>query len=495
MKPFAKIFLVLGLLCSLAYSAFAAQRPGIAQSIPNITITANLASTSFTIPSTFVGISEELYDISPSNPIYAPADNGNFFNGTNTTLINLVKLLGPNGFLRLGGASQDCCGTTGTTYCCATPNTPYVTPTFASQLAGFIAAVGSGWVIDYGLNGNGGTTQWASQASDLLGAIPANKLIFSCFNEPNFDLVPVCGGSPSQACIIGVFNSCYSTITGAHAGTKWAADARFQPDATDISQIIAGITPGLAGLTMFTQHYYPTTSTLSSIFSVISGQNWSPETGVAGQKYVNSEGNFALTGACSPASCPYMDTIVSSLWYVGTAIKMATQGAGGYATYNCIQPFSVGGCATFNTHTLYPYNLESSIHRNDSGNWAPGPRFLGMFLFSKVAGQQIVSTTYSTAFNTLAMATKNSNGNANIIMTNLSTTPISITPAQSAAWTTATVLRIDPSSKLGCADKNPIVGGAPIGEGGAWAGGSFTITNGQSIVLKPCGSALIQILP
>jgi len=62
-----------------------------------VNVTAILDDTSSTIPSNFIGLSLETQDII-ADTIYT---------GSNTSLQNLVKLLGSNGILRVGGTSQD----------------------------------------------------------------------------------------------------------------------------------------------------------------------------------------------------------------------------------------------------------------------------------------------------------------------------------------------------------------------------------------------------
>jgi hypothetical protein len=85
-------------------------------------------------------------------------------------------------------------------------------------------------------------------------------------------------------------------------------------------------------------------------------------------------------------------------------------------------------------------------------------------------------------------------GNANIIAINNDVNSGAIvTPAQSAAWTTATVLQIKGNG--GCSEPHPTIGGQPIGESGTWSGATTTINNGQAILLGPCESALIAIQP
>jgi hypothetical protein len=130
-------------------------------------------------------------------------------------------------------------------------------------------------------------------------------------------------------------------------------------------------------------------------------------------------------------------------------------------------------------------------------NFIPTPVFYGMYLFSKIQGQQTVTVAYSNAVSFVqAMATKNGNGNANILVTNNdANNPVAIKPDQSNSWTTANVLQIKSATGSGCTDASVTVGGAAIGESGSWTGAAFALSKGQSFTLGPCESALIQIQP
>jgi hypothetical protein len=69
------------------------------------TVTANLASMSYTIPNNFVGRSQELADVIPGGaPI---SGEGSLLTSSTTTMIAMAQLLWPYGYIRIGGNSQD----------------------------------------------------------------------------------------------------------------------------------------------------------------------------------------------------------------------------------------------------------------------------------------------------------------------------------------------------------------------------------------------------
>ena len=91
MRKFFLIFIVVLLITSRLYAS--SDNFGSIQ----VNVTAILEDTSSTIPSNFVGLSLETQDVI-ADTIYTES---------NTSLQNLVKLLGSNGILRVGGTSQD----------------------------------------------------------------------------------------------------------------------------------------------------------------------------------------------------------------------------------------------------------------------------------------------------------------------------------------------------------------------------------------------------
>jgi hypothetical protein len=119
------------------------------------TVTGNQRSTGATIPSNFVGFSDETQDVI-ADIIFTP---------TNTSLINLTRSwLGSNGVWRIGGLASD------------TSPAPDLTLQIASDAQAFISAVGSRWQTIYGLDSVISDANTAvTQASYLLNEFPSAK--------------------------------------------------------------------------------------------------------------------------------------------------------------------------------------------------------------------------------------------------------------------------------------------------------------------------------
>jgi hypothetical protein len=185
---------------------------------------------------------------------------------------------------------------------------------------------------------------------------------------------------------------------------------------------------------------------------------------------------------CSRGQAGMSDRMMAAAWFVNTAIILANQGWTGMN----IHSVWTGGIGNYNPVFIAPDN-----------NFNAMPVFYGMYLFSKIQGQQIAALAFTNSGTNIAgISTKGGNGNANILIVNNDTVnPVSVKPNQSSAWTTANVLLVKDGDGNGCASSSPIVGGAAIGESGSWSGAATSINNGASVSIPPCGAALISIQP
>lgn len=428
-----------------------------------------------TIPADFVGISIETADVI----------SGGYYQGTTSgaaaSMISLLKMLGSNGVFRVGGNSAD------------TIPVPALTQTIANNFQSFLGAIGSGWTNNVIWNldlAAADTTTAATHAGYVANAFGSSHVSFQFGNEA------ISQGLFTQAAYQTAWNNYYSAVTTAVSGANYAAW-----DDTGIqlaSSIIPNLTAGIGGLSSVTYHYYSaaadithhTTMTAAALLGNIRSQR--AFYGVSGPSFVppskqrmtetNTLGNSGALGLS--------DRMVSATWYLNQAIILANQGYAGINTHNHYAEIGVPGLPTVGNGFYNPLVLQVD------GNFAPGPIFYGLYLFSKIEGQQIISSSVGGNANVAAIATKGANGNANILAVNNDVSnAVTVTPAQSAAWTTAKVLMVQDSDGGGCGGATLTVGGQPIGESGSWTGAPYTINNGQSVQIPPCGAALIQVQP
>lgn len=431
------------------------------------TVTANLASTSFTVPTNFVGWSQEQADV-----IYYPG----FFDSTNASFVNLTKLLGPCGFIRVGGNTQD------------TPNsftstTPVWTSGLATGLANMANALGSCWTINVGLDlKHNNSTQPMANITAINAAFSglSNTLMYNFGNEPD---------------LFGISESTYQTNWNAFYTTYLADGFTNVLEATEVSSAsnyawIDGLTPGVSGLSLETTHYYQgaNPTSFAAVISNSLSQSFASQIAHAPGKYRLDETNMGFDSLTQGIS----NATVGTAWYLNMSTRLAGQGGVGLSPHVCgsTQCATAGGFPGRTGWLSNWYNVSGS-------NYSPAPIFYGMYLFSKIEGQPIAATTNSGSGSIGSFATIGGGGNANIIVVNNSTTnQVNIKPAQSNSWSTAKIFNVEPGSVNGCGDVAPqTLNNTPIGNGGANVQAAYTITNGQVVNLQPCGAALIQIQP
>ena len=458
--------------CNIAHAQMSAM--GVGHSGPSparvATVTANLSNLGYTIPNNFVGLSSEVGDLISG-----------YFQGTsgaNGTYVSLVNLLGSHGVWRIGGLSSD-----------GASAAPALTSGIASAFASFISGLGANWTVIYGLDLRvGNAALAATQAGYVATVLGAGNVTFQFGNEPD--------GYYTQSQYVTAWNSYYASVSGSVSGANYAAY-----DGGSWARLVTyttGLSLSVSQLKYLTQHWYnncngPPAWTPAQVINSLN-TNLTPYFGIGGisvgfaqnQYYAGStaeqlsESNSCSSGGLAGVS----DRLSGATWYVNEAITFANLGWSGINTHNAYTSFFTPNG---------PYN---PVVQETDNNFGPGPIFYGLFLFSKIEGQQTAAVSIGGNANVNAIATKGGNGNANILVVNNDqNSPVTVTPAQSSAWTTANVLKMSTSDGANCTSANPIVGGQPIGEGGTWTGSSVALASGASVTLQPCEAALIQIQP
>lgn len=442
----------------------------------SVTVSANVAGSGVTIPADFVGISAETGDFTAG---FYQGTTGNWtsngFTGTAASYINTLKLLGSHGVFRIGGGSSDAA------------TAPTITAGMSTNLNSFLAALGANWTLIYGLDliAND-TTAAATTATNIATAVGVANVIFSFGNEPGLN-------GFTTATYATRWNSYWTAVSGAVTNVKVAAiDDVINPGWGSQPTVIAALTPGLAGLTEVSEHWYimcrdTFTSPVPSIligevyqeqFAAMSASN-------LGQYLINTFSYGAkpqrmteTNTICARGQSGMSDRLVAATWFLNSAMVLANYGWAGINIHSVWW----GGLGIYN-----PIQIAAD------GNFIAAPIFYGMYLFSRIEGEQIIPSSVGGKGNVAAIATLGAGGNANIIAVNNDVSnSVMVTPGQSAAWSTATVLSL---SGTGCSDASPTLGGQSIGESGAWTGTTTTIGNGASISIPPCGAALIKIQP
>jgi hypothetical protein len=479
-----RAIIVAAYCCFLSFAAQAQSLSSISQTaaptgVRNVKLTANLSSLGSTISSNFVGISGEVGDF--VNGFYQGTSGqwtSNGFTGNAASYISLVNLLGSAGEFRLGGGSSN----VGTA--------PNITSGMSTSLNSFLGGLGGNWKLIYGLDLNAANSAAAATtAGNLATAVGTANVTFQFGNEPSLN-------GFTSATYTTAWNSYYTAVSGAVAGVKVAAvDDIINPGWGSVPTVVAGLTPGLAGMSFVSEHWYAFCSGVFAspvpiyLLSQIQMQQFASGgfSGSIGQYLVNTQA-YGTTpqrmtetnSLCSRGQAGMSDRLMAAAWFINTAIVLANQGWAGMNVHSVW----TGGIGVYNPMLITADN-----------NFTATPIFYGMYLFSKIQGQQIAALAFSNAVSNIAgIATVGGGGDANILAVNNDVSnPVLITPDQSTNWSTANVLRV--KGNAGCSEANPTIGGASIGESGAWSGAAFALSKGQSVTLGPCEAALIQIQP
>ena len=429
-----------GPLLAAALLAATALNSAVAQVV---TVTAHQNSPGPTIPADFIGISSEWQDFVSSN-IYTPS---------NTSLINLLKLLGPKGVWRIGGGSAD--------------NDPplQVTQKIANEVGAFASAIGWNLIID--LNARASADVDAQQARIWSSGAPNQNIAFQVGNEPEYIF-----NRDGQAWANN-FNATYNKVSN----TNWAG-----PDTAGLSLIgWADLTiPTSAGMKYVTGHKYswvnhgdlnltPDRVTADAVLPNLPGTRLT-EWGIVADGGLNGVTN----------------TLVAATYYLKLAQSAITNGFTGLNPHNVLVPEQWGDGQP---PRLAYYN---QVEQLPNGEWGPAPMFYGMWLWSQLVGQQTIATT-APDLDSLASitATNGAGGNANILVVNGDTAnQVVVRPRQTSSWSYANIYIVSGNS---CTDPAPTLNGHKIGAGGVWSRTAKVITKGRSIAIPPCAAALIEM--
>jgi hypothetical protein len=415
-------------------------------------ITANINSPGPTIPANFIGFSDEVSDVI-TDTIFTPG---------NASLIDLLKLLGPNGIWRIGGADSD-----------LNPP-PALTQQIANDAVAFISALGAGWSTIYGLDALiQDSTIAVTQAGYLLKAFPRGSIAFQVGNEPDFYFTH----GINEAGWINIFNSYYSALTTTYSGLQFGG-----PDTAGLSNIgwVDGTILGRSGFAYITAHKYTLPCAPTSV----------TDDQVMADATVPSDAGVTLTEfgiLCDGGQMGVTDRLIAATYYLKLAQSAFAAGMQGILPHNVLTPSLWGD----GIHLAY-YN---QFVAQPDGGYAPAPMFYGMYLFAQLEGQTSISTIISSSLDNRASvnATLGPNGNANILVVNVNTThEIAVEPEQSQPWSTANVYVL---SGKNCEDPNPLLNGYAIGQGGTWPGSAAILVRSQHVSIPACGAALIEIQP
>ena len=320
------------------------------------------------IAADFIGLSYE-------TAILAGAD---YFTPDNESVLGLIRLLGPNGVIRIGGNTSER-SVWGGDAKERTPNGFVITPKNIDRLAAALRALG--WKLIYGVNLARGTPREAAEeAAYVSRAVGANLLAFQIGNEPDGfgRWTAVRPKTYDAAAFLAEWHEFHDAIRARipdapFAGPDTAAE-------TDWVPALAETHPG--GLVLLTRHYYadgPAGAphvTLSRLLR--SGERLSPvleKLAAYGRAY-GLPYRIAETNSVFGEGQPGVsDTLGAALWGLELMFEAAAAGAAGIN-------FHAG------VHNLRPHEDKAytPIARGAGGRYRAAPLYYGMLMFGQ-AGQ------------------------------------------------------------------------------------------------------------
>jgi hypothetical protein len=326
------------------------------------------------IPPDFVGLSYE-------SAILAAGD---YFRPENASVLGLIRLLGADGVLRIGGnTSERTVWRAGNE--AAAPDDFVITPANIDRLAAALRILG--WKLIYGLNLARGTPETAAaEAVYVARAIDRNLLSFQIGNEPDgFGRWTALRPKTYDAtAFLAEWRKFHAAIRAR------VPDARFAgPDvaaATDWVAAFAETRP--EGLVLLTRHYYadgPAGAPHVTLEKLLrSGGALAPvldELARAGRAYRLPWRIVEANSVYDEGQPGVSDTLGAALWGLGLMFEAAAAGAAGVNFHAGVHNRRPGDDKAY-----------TPIARGTGGRYVPRPLYYGMLMFAQAARGALVPT-------------------------------------------------------------------------------------------------------
>jgi hypothetical protein len=427
----------------------------------------------------------------------AQLSDPSFFAGDNTELIGLIRRLGRDGVLRIGGNTSEYCfwAPDATPVTGQEPMGPdpghkpatdrQITSLAVRNLRDFVDA--TGWKLIYGLNmGKGSAADAAAEASYVMRTIGPDKLLaFQLCNEP--DLFHRNGIRP-EGYNARQFNDewkhFYDAITARELNAPFAGpDTAYGED-----WLVPFATRFKSQVKFLSSHYYaegPPTDPSMTIERLFTNPKLDQQ--LEGmQRVLGDTGlpfRLAETNSCYAAGRQGVsDTFASALWGCDLMYRLAAAGGMGIN-------FHGGG-----------YGWYTPIAGSPQHGFIARPIYYGMLLFAEAGAGHLIESTLDASGETGAtlsayglqsdagvtrVAIFNKHGDQPVLMT--------LQAGQKAER--ATVIRLYAPRMEDTVDTT--LGAAQVNSSGAWAAAredTLTVKNGETVIELPAASAALVTL-
>jgi hypothetical protein len=372
---------------ALVGRASAQNRPAMAR------IAVDYEAAGRTIARDFIGLSYE-------SAVVAAND---FFTADNRTLLRLLRTLGPQGVLRIGGNTSE--RTLWRTQDTGAPSDNFVVTPFAiDRLAGFLRALG--WRLIYGLNLAAGTPEAAAaEAAYVARAAGPLLLAFQIGNEPD-GFGRWSGLRPKTYDVTAFLNEWQRFQVAIRAAVPDACFAG--PDvAAETGWIAPFADAAPAGLVMLTRHYYadgPASNPAVTLGKLMRS---------AGQ-IVPVLAEMAAIGTAH--RLPWRIAETNSVYAGGRPGVSDTLGAALWGTELMFQIAAAGG-AGVNFHAGEDKIYTPISHGRDGGLTARA-LYYGMLMFAQAPGDLVPARLDSDSVLLAAYAVRAANGALRLVVIN-----------------------------------------------------------------------------
>jgi hypothetical protein len=417
---------------------------------------------------------------------------GDYFTPDNASVLGLIRRLGPNGVLRIGGNTSERTVWRAETApaAAAAPGSFVITPASIDRLAAALRILG--WKLVYGLNLARGTpAEAAAEAAYVARALGDDLTAFQIGNEPDGfgRWTAVRPQGYDVAAYLKEWRAFHAAVR-AHVG-----DARFAgPDvaaATDWVGAFAAARP--EGLVLLTRHYYadgPSGAPHVSLEKLLrSGGQIAPvldelaRTGRAhGLPWRIVEANSIYDEGQPGVS----DTLGAALWGLELMFQAAAAGAAGV-------DFHAG------VHNRRPADDKAytPIARGEAGRYRARPLYYGMLMFALAARGALIPVRLATDMRALAaFAVRAPDGSLRVCLINKDfarAVRVRIDPGRSFA--AASVMRL--AGPAAGATSGITLAGASVDDFGRWMPGTSEVApaaGGELVVDVPAMSAALVSL-
>jgi hypothetical protein len=421
-------------------------------------------------------IARDFIGLSYESAVVAAND---FFTADNRTLLRLLRTLGPEGVLRVGGNTSE--RTLWRTQDAPAPPENFViTPSAINRLAGFLRALG--WRLIYGLNlAAAAAEEAAAEAAYVARVVGPRLLAFQIGNEP--DGFGRWSGVRPKAYDLSAFLTEWQRF---HAAIRTAVpDARFAgPDVAAETGWVGPFADAASDLMMLTRHYYA------------DGPASNP--GVTLGKLMRSASQVApvlaeMAAIGTTHRLPWRMAETNSVYAGGRPGVSDTLGAALWGAELMFQIAAAGG-AGINFHAGED-KIYTPISHGRGGGLTARPLYYGMLMFAQAAGDLVPARLDAGGAALAAYAVRDHDGALRLVVINKDRRQASVRIEPGRRFAKGEVSRLTAPALEATAGVR--FGGAAVDDYGGWvptASESAQFDDGAIVLDMPgAGAALITL--